>query len=174
MIGFRDPGSEEGLFKEVLQATKERRAWLGFMWSPTKAASTLAFTRLVEPNCDVGQNPEDGCGYDDSRVRIAVHSSLVAGTPDLVKLFRRWDFKESTQFVAEGCLEDTPTDFKKAATCYLNKEQAVWTQWVTTDAGRKVREALRSDCSRRGINRWIGSSQFNDDRPSPFSPVMPL
>ena len=145
VIELRDPGSEEALFKEVLQATEQRRAWLGFMWSPTKAASTLAFTRLVEPNCDVGQNPEDGCGYDDSRVRIAVHPSLVAGAPDLVELFRRWDFKESTQFVAEGCLEDTPTDFEKAATCYLNKEQAVWTQWVTTDAGRKVREALRTD-----------------------------
>ncbi|HAI07825.1 MAG TPA: hypothetical protein DCM17_00725 [Dehalococcoidia bacterium] len=122
VIELRDPGSEEALFKEVLQATKERRAWLGFMWSPTKAAPTLAFTRLVEPNCDVGQNPEDGCGYDDSRVRIAVHPSLVAGAPDLVELFRRWDFKESTQFVAEGCLEDTPTDFEKAATCYLKKE----------------------------------------------------
>ena len=145
VIELRDPGSVEALLKEVLQATKERRAWLGFMWSPTKTASTLAFTRLVEPNCEVGQNPEDGCGYDDSRVRIAVHPSLVAGAPDLSKLFRRWDFKESTQFVAEGCLEDTPTDFEKAATCYLNKEHAVWTQWVTTNAGRKVREALRSD-----------------------------
>jgi len=145
VIELRDPGSEEALFKEVLQATKQRRAWLGFMWSPTKAGSTLAFTRLVEPNGDVGQNPEDGCVYYNSRGRIGVHSSLVAGAPDLVELFRRWDFKESTQFVAEGCLEDTPTDFEKAATCYLNKEQAVWTQWVTTDAGRKVLEALRSD-----------------------------
>lgn len=104
VIELRAPGSEEALFKEVLQATKERRAWLGFMWSPTKAASTLAFTRLVEPNCDVGQNPEDGCGYYDSRVRISVHPSLVAGAPDLVELFRRWDFKESNRFVAEGCL----------------------------------------------------------------------
>ena len=103
-----------------------------------------------------------------------MHPSLVAGAPDLVELFRRSDFKESTQFVAEGCLEDTPTDFEKAATCYLNKEQAVWTQWVTTDAGRKARKALRSDCSRRGINRWISSPPFNDDRPSPFSPVLPL
>jgi len=85
VIELRDPGSEEPLFKEVLQATKERRAWLGFMWSPTKTASTLAFTKLVEPNCDVGQNPEDGCGYDDSRVRIGVHPSLTAGAPDLVE-----------------------------------------------------------------------------------------
>ena len=117
VIELRDPGSKEALFKEVRQANKERRAWLGFMWSPTKTASTLAFTRLVKPNCEVSQNPEDGCGYDDSRVRIAVHPSLVSGAPDLVELFRRWDFKESTQFVAKGCLEDTPTDFEKAATC---------------------------------------------------------
>ena len=36
VIELRDPGSEEGLFKEVLQATKEHQAWLEFMWSPTK------------------------------------------------------------------------------------------------------------------------------------------
>ena len=36
VIELWDPGSEEALFKEVLQATKERRAWLGFMWSPAK------------------------------------------------------------------------------------------------------------------------------------------
>jgi glycine betaine/proline transport system substrate-binding protein len=145
VIELRDPGSEEALFAEVLQATEERRAWLGFMWSPTKAASTLNLTRLIEPTCDVGQNPEDGCGYDASRVRIAVHPSLVAEAADLVELFRRWDFKESTQFVAEGCLQETPGEFEKAATCYLNKEQAVWAQWVTIDAAKRVREALRTD-----------------------------
>ena len=64
-----------------------------------------------------------------------MHPSLVAGAPYLVRLFRRWDFKESTQFVVEGYLEDTPTDFEKAAACHLNKDQAVWTQWVTTNAG---------------------------------------
>ena len=85
VIELRDSGSEDALFKEVLQATKQRRAWLGSMWGPTKAGSTLAFTRLVEPNCGLGQNPEDGCGYDDSRERIGVHPSLAAGAPDLVE-----------------------------------------------------------------------------------------
>ena len=64
VIGLRDPDPEGALFPEVLEATKERRAWLGFMWSPTKAASTLNPTRLIEPICDVGQNPEDGYEYD--------------------------------------------------------------------------------------------------------------
>jgi len=144
VIELRNPGSEEELFNKVLLATEEKLAWLGYMWSPTKAASTLDLTRLVEPNCGVGQNPEDGCGYDDSRVRIAVHPSLVAEAADLVELFRKWDFKESTLFVAEGCFEETGGSFEKAAVCYLKKEQAVWTQWVTKDAAQKVREALNA------------------------------
>ena len=53
-----------------------------------------------------------------------------------------WDFKESTQFVAENCLKETDRDFKKAAVCYLKKEQAVWTQWMPTEVAKKVRDAL--------------------------------
>ena len=102
VIELRDPGSKEALFPEVLEATKKRWAWLGFMWSPTKAESTLNLTRLIEPIRDVGQNPEDGCGYGASRVRIAVNPSLVAKGPGLVELYRKRDFNESTQFVAEG------------------------------------------------------------------------
>jgi ABC-type proline/glycine betaine transport system substrate-binding protein len=71
-----------------------------------------------------------------------VHPSLVADAPDLLELFRRWDFKESTLFVAEGCLDEAGGDFETAATCYLKREQAVWTQWVPTDVAQRVREAL--------------------------------
>ena len=81
VIELRNPDSEEELFNKVLLATEEKLAWLGYMWSPTKAASTLDLTRLVEPNCGVGQNPEDGCGYDDSRVRIAVHRAWLPKLP---------------------------------------------------------------------------------------------
>ena len=143
VIELRDPGTEEELFDKVLQANKEGKPWLGYMWSPTKVESTLELTRLVEPTCGVGQNSEDGCGYDESRVRVAVHPSLVANAADLVELFRKWDFKESTLFVAEGCINENGGDFDKAAVCYLKKDQAVWTQWVTTKAAQKVREALQ-------------------------------
>ena len=73
-----------------------------------------------------------------------MHPSLVAEAADLVELFRKWDFKESTLFVAEGCFEETGGSFEKAAVCYLKKEQAVWTQWVIKDAAQKVREALNA------------------------------
>lgn len=143
VIELRNPGTEEEFFNKLLLATEGKTAWLGYMWSPTKAASTLDLTRLVEPNCDVGQNPEDGCGYDDTRVRIAVHPSLVANAANLVEMFRKWDFKASTLFVAEDCLKQMEKDFEKAAVCYLKKEQAVWSQWATIDATQRVREALR-------------------------------
>lgn len=81
-------------------------------------------------------SPEDGCGYDDSQVRIAVHPSLVSNAPDAVELLRKWDFKASTQFAAEKCLEETKKDFEKAAICYLKQEQAVWTQWLPNEVAR--------------------------------------
>lgn len=59
-----------------------------------------------------------GCGYDLARVRIAVHHSLISAVPDVVELLRKWDFKESTQFAAEECLEENGENFDKAAVCY--------------------------------------------------------
>jgi len=112
------------------------------MWGPTITSTSMDLTRLEQPRCQVGMSPEDGCGYDDSQVRIAVHPSMVSKAPDIVELLRKWDFKESTQFVAENCLKETEQDFEAAALCYLKNEQAVWTQWMPPEVAKKVREAL--------------------------------
>ena len=72
-----------------------------------------------------------------------MHPSLISDAPDVVELLRKWDFQESTQFVAEDCLKETKKDFEKAAVCYLKREQAVWTQWMPTDVSQKVRAALK-------------------------------
>ena len=63
--------------------------------------------------------------------------------PEVVELLRKWDFKASTQFVAEGCLKETKKDFEKAAVCYLKQEQAVWGQWMPPDVSKRVRDALK-------------------------------
>jgi len=142
VIQLRDPGSDEELFNKVLLANENQLPWLGYMWGPTVASSRVDLTPLEEPSCDVGQDPEDGCGYDASRVRIAVHPDLVSDAPDVVELLRKWDFKASTQFVAEDCLKNAENDFEAAAVCYLKQEQAVWTQWMPTEVAQKVRKAL--------------------------------
>ena len=143
VIELRDPGSAEELFNKVLLANESQLPWLGYMWGPTIASSKVDLTPLEEPRCDVGMSPEDGCGYDASRVRIAVHPSLISDAPDVVELLRKWDFKASTQFVAEDCLSQTNKDFERAAVCYLKQEQAVWTQWMPPDVAKRVREALK-------------------------------
>ena len=76
-------------------------------------------------------------------MRIGVHPSRISKAPGIVELLRKWDFKESTQIVAESCLNKAEKDFEKAAVCYLKKEQAVWSRWRTIDATEKVRKALR-------------------------------
>lgn len=128
VIQLRDPGSDQELFDKVLLANDSKSPWLGYMWGPTKITSSMDLTRLEEPRCDVGMSPEDGCGYDASRVRIAVHLDMISEAPEVVEFLRKWDFKASTQFVAEDCLKGTEKDFEKAVVCYLKKEQAVWTQ----------------------------------------------
>ena len=142
VIELRDPGSDQALFDKLQLAYESKQPWLGYMWGPTRISSSMDLTRLEEPRCAVGQDPEDGCGYDASQVRIAVHPELVFTAPDIVELLRKWDFKESTQFVAEDCFKKTNRDFEKAAVCYLKNQQAVWSQWMPTEVSKKVREAL--------------------------------
>ena len=145
VIELRDPGSSEALVEKLLLANESRLPWLGFMWGPAIVESRVGLAPLEEPLCAVGMSPEDGCGYDASRVRIAVHHSLIFAAPDVVELLRKWDFNKSTQFAAEECLEETGEDFDEAAVCYLKNEQAVWAQWMPTEVADKVREALRKE-----------------------------
>ena len=143
VIELRDPGSPEALVEKLQLANESRRAWLGFMWGPTLVESRVGLTPLDERTCAAGQHPKDGCGYNLARVRIAVHPSLISNAPDIVELLRNWNFKESTQIVAEECLEETKKDFERAAICYLKREQAVWGQWMPPEVSQKVREALK-------------------------------
>lgn len=142
VIELRDPGSNEALFDKLRLAYETKEPWLGYMWGPTRVSSSMDLTRLEEPRCAVGQDPGDGCGYDSSRVRIAVHPSLIWDAPEVVELLRKWDFTASTQLVAEECLKEATKNFEKAAVCYLKAEEAVWTQWLAPEAIYKVREAL--------------------------------
>lgn len=143
VIELRDPGSDEELFNKVLLANENQLPWLGYMWGPTIVSSNVDLTPLEEPRRDVGMSPGDGCGYDASRVRIAVHPSMVSAAPDIVELLRKWDFKASTQFVADECLKATKKDFNKTAVCYLKNQEAVWSNWMPTDVAINVREALK-------------------------------
>lgn len=145
VIELRNPRSDEELFNKLRLAYEDKLPWLGYMWGPTKASSDLDLTRLEEPTCEVRQSPQDGCGYEPSRVRIVAHPTLVSKAPEIVELLRKWDFKTSTLFAAEECLEDTKTDFQTAAICYLMDQQAVWSQWMPPDVAQKVRDALRKE-----------------------------
>ena len=142
-IELRDPATYEALLDKLRLAYETKEPWLGYIWGPTRISSSMDLTLLKEPRCAVGQLPDDGCGYDASQVRIAVHPSLVSLAPDIVELLRKWDFKSSTQFVAEECLKATKKDFEKTAVCYLKNQQAVWSNWMPPEVAIKVREALK-------------------------------
>jgi len=143
VIELKEAATSEELLASLRKAYKQRKPWLGYMWGPTKIDEELELTRLAEPNCEVGQSPEGGCGYDDSRVRIVVHPKLLEDAPDVVELLRKWNFPKDTQFVAEDCLEKSDGDYEKAATCYLKAEEGVWTQWVPPQVRQKIRQALK-------------------------------
>lgn len=143
VIELKEEGTFESLLASLRNAYKQRKPWLGYMWGPTKIDEELELTRLVEPSCKVRQPPEEGCGYDDSRVMIVVHPGMLENAPDVVEFLRRWDFSKATQFAAEDCLEKVGGDYERAATCYLKEEEGVWTQWVPPRVRQKIRQSLK-------------------------------
>ena len=142
VIELKDAATSEELLASLRTAYERKKPWLGYMWGPTKIDEELKLIRLDEPNCEVGQSPQEGCGYDDSRVRIVVHPGLLEDAPDVVEFLRKWDFPKDTQFAAEDCLMKADGDYQRAATCYLKEEEGVWTQWVPPRVRQKVRQAL--------------------------------
>ena len=143
-IVLKDPGSQAGLFASLEGAFKKGEPWLGYLWGPTKPASELDLTRLQEPACATGQEPGDGCGYPVANIRIAVHPTLIQRAPEVIEFLRKWDFTAATDVAANAYKAETDATFEEMALWYLNDkdQEAVWTQWVTPEAAKKVKDAL--------------------------------
>jgi glycine betaine/proline transport system substrate-binding protein len=142
IITLQDPGSQAALFASLYGAYESEEPWLGYMWGPTQPDAELELTRLEEPTCEPGQEPNDGCGFAVAAIRIAVHPTLVPRAPDVIEFLRNWDFTAAVNVAADTYKAETEASFDEIATWFLKTQEDAWTTWVPTDVAQRVKDSL--------------------------------
>ena len=142
IITLQDPGSAAGLFASLEGAYAKGEPWLGYLWGPTMPSVELDLTRLEEPECAAGAEPESGCGYPVAQIKIAVHPTLVPRAPEVIEFLRNWNFTAAIDVAANVYKAETDASFDELAIWFLKNYEVAWTQWVPADVAHKVKEAL--------------------------------
>ena len=142
IITLQDPGSQASLFASLYSAYEQGEGWLGYLWGPTQPDAELDLTRLEEPVCAAGANPETGCGWPVANIRIIVHPTLVPRAPDVIEFLRKWDFTAAVNVAADAYKAETDASFEEVATWFLKNHEGAWTQWVPTDVAQRVKNSL--------------------------------
>ena len=142
IITLQDPGSAAGLFASLEGAYAKGEPWLGYLWGPTLPSVELDLTRLEEPECAAGAEPESGCGYPVAQIRIAVHFTLVRRAPEVIEFLRKWNFTAAVDVAASAHKRETDASFDEVAIWFLKNHEVAWTQWVPADVAQKVMNTL--------------------------------
>lgn len=145
VIEIQRSSSASELFGSLMDAYEKGAPWLGYIFGPGSIpASDLDLTILREPiysaNCIKN---ESECGYSTSQVILAAHPRVPILVPDVYEFLRKWHFKANNLVVAKKYLVQVNGNFDQAAVMYLKNHEAVWTQWLPTEAVVKVKKALR-------------------------------
>ena len=142
IITLQDPGSADGLFASLEGAYAKGEPWLGYLWGPSLPSVELDVTRLEEPQCPAGIEPESGCRYPVTQIRIAVHPTLVPRAPEVIEFLRNWNFTAAIDVAANAYKAETDASFGELAIWFLKNHEVAWTQWVPADVAQKVKKAL--------------------------------
>ena len=139
-----NPGDGAALNADLYGAYEREEPWLGYQWGTNDPALVLDLVRLEEPEySDACWNSDKACGYQDATVLIAVNPDLPGEAPAVVQMLRNWDFNiEIYKGVARWQAENEDADVKATALWWLNNNDDIWGEWVTTDAEASIKAAL--------------------------------
>lgn len=145
------PTGEKSLFEDIHEYYRDRRPWIGFMWSPTEPAHTLDLYRLEEPEySDECWATDKACAYPPNDIRIGVNRKMADRAPEVYEFLQKWDFPSDAQVSTEIWLSENGDDrLDDAALWYLANYQNVWRPSVTEAQAEGVIKAVVQEAQRR-------------------------
>jgi glycine betaine/proline transport system substrate-binding protein len=136
-------GSSEGLFASLKSAYDKGDPWLGYLWGPTWIAGALDLTLLEEPAYDEDVwNDNYGCAWPSVDLFIAAHTGFTDTAPDLATMFSKWELNTATLDEVLAYMYDTGGEPIDAAVWFLKNKESIWTNFVTSEAAEKVKDAI--------------------------------
>lgn len=142
-VEITNPGSGTALDAAINAAFEKQEDLLFYYWGPTQISAEKDLRILEEPPySDACFDADKACAYPVAQVLIAINSKLEDRAPDVVAFLEKYDFTAAAQVAAESYMGETGAEFDEVAEWFLSNNEAFWVPFVTTEAAKKVREAL--------------------------------
>jgi glycine betaine/proline transport system substrate-binding protein len=123
-------GSGSALAGSMVGAYKKNQPWVGYYWAPTPILGKLDMVRLI------------GSEFDPADVNILVNKSMLDKAPDVVEILKKYSttVDQNNEFLA--MMDDEEWSTEETAHWFLENHEEVWSQWVSSDVAKKVKDAL--------------------------------
>ena len=146
-IHIINPGDGASANAELYGAYERQEPWLGYQWGTNDPALLLDLVRLEEPAySDECWFTTKACAYEDATILIAVQPDMLSRAPDVISMLRNWTFDIDKYKGVAAWMNDTDgATANDGALWWLKGNEAVWSEWVTSDARSAIGAALAAN-----------------------------
>ncbi len=148
-----DPGSGAGLSGSIAKAYERKEAWLGYFWAPTAVLGKYKMVKvdfgtgadlehyrtcITDANCE---SPKPTM-YPPSAVHTITTESFASTSPVAYEYISNRSFTNSQMNELLAWMQDNQADGEFGAYHFLENYESTWTQWVSKDVAKKIKNAL--------------------------------
>ncbi|MFC5475313.1 ABC transporter substrate-binding protein [Paraherbaspirillum soli] len=145
------PGTGGALDATISSAYERGKPILFYYWSPAGLMGKYQFIQLQEPEFSekcwrtLQNNTTDavcGSGTPSSKLTIGVATPFIKGAPDIIAFFDKFSVAGDIVNHAITEMRERKVDAAVLARDFLQKNKALWKQWVPADVAEKVDSKL--------------------------------
>jgi ABC-type proline/glycine betaine transport system substrate-binding protein len=137
------PGSDAALAAVFTSAIEKGRPVAGYYWEPTWLTGKYDMVRLADEPYNAATF-NDGIGdFPAVRVTICATNSLQKRAPEVVEFLRKYSTSSELTSAALAYMFETKADYNKTAKWFLQKNDKVWTQWLSPEKVALVKAAIK-------------------------------
>ena len=137
------PGSDSAIVASLIDAYKSGKGWVGYYWSPTAITAKYDLVLLEEPEYDEKTWEETrATKFPPNDVVVAVHKDFLEQAPEAVDFLKNYQTSSALTEDALQFMEDEGASAEDAAIWWMKEHKEIWTEWVSEDTAKKVKDAL--------------------------------
>jgi glycine betaine/proline transport system substrate-binding protein len=152
-----DPGSAAGLDASIAKASDRKENWFGYYWSPTSIVGKYSLNMMDFGIPFAGKDNWDNCivkseqdcsdpkpsAWTKSEVNTVISDDFKkrAGS-EVSDYFGKRIFPGPIMNATLSFMADQQATGEDAAIEFLTKHENIWTNWVSSDAAKKIKAGL--------------------------------
>jgi len=147
------PGTSAAQRAAITSDYRRKRDVVFYYWTPTSVMGSLDLVKLelppvdkkklaciTDPDC---QDPQP-TGLQPYPVRTVVNATFAEQAPKLVEFLSRVSVPDATVSSVLARMEEEKLEISEGAALFLKEHGDIWREWVSTDVGDRVQQALNS------------------------------